>query len=219
MYGWLAILGEDQQNEPIPRRNRIFWHMHVTDIFSTGVAYLWTALWIVWLVSALMAKRSVQRQTIASRLEQSILVTTAFCLLFGRDLWPHWLRQRVLPESDVALLWTGLILTAAGVGFAIVARFWIGRNWSGTITIKEQHELIQSGPYRIVRHPIYTGLLLAYLSTAIVHGELRGFVGFFLLLLGFGLKLRMEEDFMVQQFGNAYLDYKQRVKALVPFVV
>ena len=70
-----------------------------------------------------------------------------------------------------------------------------------------------------VRHPIYTGLLLAYLSTAIVHGELRGFVGFCLLLLGFGLKLRMEETFMIQQFGNAYLDYKRRVKALVPFVV
>ncbi|MBZ5493032.1 MAG: isoprenylcysteine carboxylmethyltransferase family protein [Acidobacteriia bacterium] len=189
------------------------------DIFNTGVAYLWTALWIVWLVSALTAKRSVQRQTIASRLEQTILVTTAFFLLFDRRLWPRWLRQRVLPAHDDALLWTGLILTAAGVSFAILARFWIGRNWSGTITIKEQHELIQSGPYRIVRHPIYTGLLLAYLSTAIVHGELRGFVGFFLLLLGFGLKLRMEEAFMVQQFGNAYLDYKQRVKALVPFVV
>ena len=193
--------------------------MLMKDIFSNGIAYLWTALWIVWLVSALVAKRSVQRQTIASRLEQSILVTTAFCLLFGRGLWPHWLRQRVLPEHDVGLLWTGLVLTAAGVGFAILARLWIGRNWSGTITIKEQHELIQSGPYRIVRHPIYTGLLLAYLSTAIVHGELRGFVGFFLLLLGFGRKLRMEETFMVQQFGNAYLDYKRRVKALVPFVV
>lgn len=193
--------------------------MATKDIFSAGVTYLWTALWIIWLVSALMAKRSVQRQTIASRLEQTILVTMAFFLLFDRRLWPHWLRQRVLPAHDDALLWTGLILTAAGVGFAIMARFWIGRNWSGTVTIKEQHELIQSGPYRIVRHPIYTGLLLAYLSTAIVHGELRGFVGFVLLLLGFGLKLRMEETFMVQQFGNAYLDYKRRVKALVPFVV
>jgi protein-S-isoprenylcysteine O-methyltransferase len=193
--------------------------MPTKDIFSAGVAFLWTALWIVWLISALTAKRSVQRQTVISRLEQSILVTTAFCLLFGRGLWPHWLRQRILPESDAVLLWTGLILTAAGVGFAIVARFWIGRNWSGTITIKQQHELIQSGPYRIVRHPIYTGLLLAYLSTALVYGELRGFVGFVLLLLGFGRKLRMEEAFMVQQFGNAYLDYKRRVKALVPFVV
>jgi protein-S-isoprenylcysteine O-methyltransferase Ste14 len=215
----LRSCGEHQQNEPVRLGNRIFRHRHMENIFSIGVAYLWTALWIVWLVSALLAKRSVQSQTIASRLEQSILVTTAFCLLFVRNLWPHWLRQRVLPESDVALLWTGLIFTGAGVGFAILARFWIGRNWSGTVTIKEQHELIQSGPYRIVRHPIYTGLLLAYLSTAIVHGELRGFVGFCLLLLGFGLKLRMEETFMIQQFGNAYLDYKRHVKALVPFVL
>ena len=76
----------EQQNEPVRPRNRIFWRMDMNDIFRTGVAYLWTALWIIWLVSALMAKRSVQRQTIASRLEQSILVTTAFCLLFARVL-------------------------------------------------------------------------------------------------------------------------------------
>lgn len=191
----------------------------MNDIFSTSVAYLWTVLWVVWLVSALTAKRSVQRQSVASRLEQGIPVTLAFFLLFGRKTWPHWLRQRLFPESDVTLLWLGLVLTAAGIAFAICARFWIGRNWSGTITIKEQHELIQSGPYSIVRHPIYAGLSLAFLGTAIVHGELCSLIGLPLLLLGFGLKLRMEESFMVQQFGNTYVDYKRRVKALVPFVV
>ena len=189
------------------------------DIFSNGAAYLWSALWIVWLVSALMAKRSVLRQTIGSRMEQAVPVIAAFFLLFGHSFWPHWLRQRVLPETDVTLQWLGLVVTAIGVVFAILARLWIGKNWSGTITIKEQHELIQNGPYRLVRHPIYTGLLLAYLGTAIVHGELRGFIGFFLLLLGFGLKLRMEESFMVQQFGDTYINYKSRVKALVPFIV
>ena len=191
----------------------------MTDIFSTTTAYLWAVLWIVWLVSALMSKRSVQTQSGSSRLVQGILVITAFYLLFARKTGPHWLHQRIFPETDAALLWVGLVLTAAGLGFAILARLWIGRNWSGTITIKEQHELIQGGHYRIVRHPIYTGLSLAYLGTAIVYGELRGLAGFALLLVGFGLKLRIEESFMLQQFGNAYLDYKRRVKALVPFVV
>jgi protein-S-isoprenylcysteine O-methyltransferase len=191
----------------------------MTGIFSTTTAYLWAVLWIVWLVSALMAKRSVQTQSGGSRLVQGILVIAAFYLLFARRTGPHWLHQRIFPETDAGLLWAGLALTAAGLGFAILARLWIGRNWSGTITIKEQHELIQGGPYRIVRHPIYTGLSLAYLGTATVYGELRGLAGFALLLVGFGLKLRMEESFMLQQFGNAYLDYKRRVKALVPFVV
>jgi protein-S-isoprenylcysteine O-methyltransferase Ste14 len=116
-------------------------------------------------------------------------------------------------------MWTGLVLTALGIGFTIWARLWIGGNWSGTITIKEEHELIQNGPYAIVRHPIYSGFLMALLGTAIVQGEVRALLGFPLAVLGWGLKLRMEESFMTQQFGSAYLDYKRRVKALVPFVV
>jgi protein-S-isoprenylcysteine O-methyltransferase Ste14 len=191
----------------------------MTDLFRTSVAGLWTVLWLFWLVAALATKRNVQRQSSASSLVQSVPVIAAFFLLFARHMWPHWLHWRFFPESDTALLWIGLALTAAGIGFAIWARLWIGRNWSSSITIKEQHELIQNGPYRFVRHPIYSGLLLAFLGTAIVHGEVRGLVGFPLVVLGWGLKLRMEETFMVQQFGNAYLDYKQRVKALVPFVV
>ncbi len=119
----------------------------------------------------------------------------------------------------MAARWIGLALTAIGIGFAIAARLWIGSNWSGRVTIKEQHQLIQSGPYSLVRHPIYSGLLLALLGTALVHGELRGLAGFALAALGWVLKLRTEEAFLSQQFGDAYLDYKQRVKALVPFVV
>jgi protein-S-isoprenylcysteine O-methyltransferase Ste14 len=90
---------------------------------------------------------------------------------------------------------------------------------SGRVTIKEQHELIQNGPYAIVRHPIYSGFLLAILGTAIVHGELRGLLALPVAVVGWTLKLRLEESFMAQQFGTAYLDYKRRVKALVPFVV
>ena len=191
----------------------------MTEFFNTGVAFLWTGLWIFWLAASLATKRSVQNQSYGSRIVQHPPVILAFFLLFGRSIWPLWLRQRVFPTSNTTLLWLGLVLTAAGIGFAVLARLWIGRNWSSIVTIKEQHELIQTGPYRLVRHPIYSGLLLAFLGTAIVHGEVRGFVGFPLAVLGWGFKLRLEESFMVQQFGNAYLDYKQRVKALVPFVV
>jgi protein-S-isoprenylcysteine O-methyltransferase len=183
------------------------------------IEYAWITFFLVWVISALKVKASVKRQSIASRLEQGLPVTTAFCLIFSPNMWPHWLRLRFFSQSDTALVWIGVALTALGMGFATLARLWIGTNWSGTITIKDRHELVQGGPYRIVRHPIYAGMLLAYLGTAIVHGEIRGLIGLLLLALGFGLKLRMEEAFMIQQFGSAYNDYKQRVKALVPFLI
>lgn len=180
--------------------------------------FLWLALGVVWLAGALASKRTVRRQSVSSRILQSLPVTAAFFLLFSRGAWPWWLHQRFVPESP-ALMWSGLVLTAAGVVFAIWARLFIGRNWSGTVTLKEQHELIQNGPYGIVRHPIYSGFLLAFLGTAIIEGQLRGLIGFVLVLWGWGMKLRMEESFMTAQFGNAYSDYKKRVKALVPYVI
>ena len=193
--------------------------LDMSSVLRETSGYLWVALWLIWLVSGLTAKRTVQRQSFSSRLMQNTPVIVAFTLLFAHDLWPHWLRRRLFLDSDTTPMWIGLALTVAGLGFALWARFHIGNNWSGTVTLKEQHELIQNGPYAIVRHPIYTGLLLAFLGTAIVHGDVRGFVGFPLVVLGWGLKMRTEESFMVQQFGDAYLDYKRRVKALVPFVV
>jgi len=186
---------------------------------ENAIAYLWIAFILVWGFGALRSKSSVKKQSSISRLEQSVPVIASFLLLFDRGLWPHWLRMRFFSETDSMLAWTGVLLTALGIGFAIWARTWIGANWSGTITIKDRHELIQGGPYRLVRHPIYSGMLLAYLGTVLVSGEIRGLLGFPLLVLGFGLKLRMEETFMLQQFGSAYVDYKHRVKAVVPFLI
>lgn len=186
---------------------------------ETIVQYLWIAFVLVWGISALRSKASVKRQSLFSRLEHSIPVIASYLLIFDRGLWPHWLRQRFFPESDITLVWTGVLFTALGIGFAIWARSWIGSNWSGTITIKDRHELIQGGPYRIVRHPIYTGMFLAYLGTALAFGEIRGLLGFPLLVLGFGMKLHMEDTFMLQQFGSAYIEYQHRVKAVVPFLI
>jgi protein-S-isoprenylcysteine O-methyltransferase Ste14 len=186
--------------------------------FLTAAIYLWTSLWIFWLARALTAKRAARRQSVSSRITQSLPVVAGFYLLFGRATWPWWLTRRFVPESPV-FAWLGLLITAAGIAFAMWARIWIGRNWSGTVTIKEDHELVQSGPYALVRHPIYSGFLLAFLGTGVIEGQVRALVGFLLVLFGWGLKLRLEESFMVEQFGNAYSAYKKRVKALVPFVV
>lgn len=186
--------------------------------FLVSASYIWAALGLFWLISALAAKRAVRRQSIESRITQTLPVAAGFYLLFARGIWPWWLQQRFVQDSRF-ILWLGLALTFLGITFAMWARLWIGRNWSGTVTVKENHELIQTGPYSLVRHPIYSGFLLAFFGTALIHGEVRALLGFPLVVLGWGMKLRMEENFMTQQFGKTYVDYKKRVKALVPFVV
>lgn len=190
------------------------------DRLADTAGYLWLALGIYWLLAAITAKRAARTQSPGSRFLQIVPEIVAFCLLFGRwEWWPAWLRWRLVPESSLAVAWLGLALTVAGIGFALWARLFLGRNWSGRVTIKEEHELIQSGPYALVRHPIYSGFLLAVLGTALVQGHVRSLLAFPFALLGWSFKLRLEESFMAQQFGNAYLEYKRRVKALVPFVV
>src|SRR6266852_6362884 len=162
------------------------------DILRDCADYFWLVLGIFWLVGALTAKRTERTQSPVSRLLQIAPEIAAFSLLFGRLAWPDWLRQRLLPEDFLATAWVGLALTAVGIAFAIWARLWIGRNWSGRVTIKEQHELIQSGPYAIVRHPIYCGFLLAILGTAVVHGEVRAFLALPVAAIGWTFKLRTE---------------------------
>jgi protein-S-isoprenylcysteine O-methyltransferase Ste14 len=91
-------------------------------------------------------------------------------------------------------------------------------NWSGSVTLKQDHELIRTGPYRFVRHPIYTGALIAVLGTAFAIGQLRGLLAFALTFFAFRYKSQIEERLMIENFGDAYRSYRSSVKALIPFI-
>jgi protein-S-isoprenylcysteine O-methyltransferase len=181
---------------------------------------LWTGFGILWVLAAVTTKRAVKVQSRGSRLFQAVVVFIGLMLIFNFDGWfvTGWLTVRLTPESTAVVL-SGVVLVVAGMLFSVWARFVLGRNWSGTVTIKQNHELIQRGPYQIVRHPIYTGILIALLGTALIYGITRCFVGIPLVALGFWLKLQIEEQFMLQQFGPQYADYRQQVRALIPFVL
>ena len=107
----------------------------------------------------------------------------------------------------------------AGLLFAVWARLHLGRNWSRSVTVKEGHELIITGPYTLVRHPIYTGILAGFLGTAIALSQVRGFIGFVLIFIAFWAKLRREEAWMRSQFGETYAAYARHTAALVPYLV
>jgi protein-S-isoprenylcysteine O-methyltransferase Ste14 len=114
--------------------------------------------------------------------------------------------------------WIGLFMTIAGVMFAIWARVTLGRNWSGIVTVKQNHELIRTGPYALVRHPIHTGLTFAVFGTAIFDGEIRSIILIVAMVSLLTHKMKVEEQFMMAQFGSEYTSYRQNTKALVPFL-
>jgi protein-S-isoprenylcysteine O-methyltransferase Ste14 len=176
----------------------------------------WITVALVWLAGAFSTKRTVRAQPARSRLVYVTLTLLAF-LLFTKNFRFGPLAWRFVPMSAAAA-YTGLVLTIAGIAFTIWARFYLGSNWSGRPTIKQDHTLIRSGPYALVRHPIYTGFVVAMLGTAIAMGEIRGLVGTVLVLIGLKIKSLKEEMFMTEQFGADYLNYKQQVKGLIPFV-
>jgi protein-S-isoprenylcysteine O-methyltransferase Ste14 len=178
---------------------------------------LWILFMIVWLVTALQASPAVRSQSLVSGLPHRLALTLSALLLFRRISAIPWLGSRFAPARPLTG-WVGVALALLGVALAVVSRFFLGRNWSSRVTVKREHELVRSGPYSIVRHPIYAGILLALLGTAIAVGEVRGLIAVALAVLGLRLKSLKEEEFMEEEFGGEYRDYKRRVKALIPLV-
>jgi len=178
---------------------------------------VWIILMVVWCLAALRASPVARRQSIASRAAHALPLVVCGVMLFRSTAALGPLVWRFAPDTGL-VGWTGAIVTAIGVAIAIAARFFLGRNWSGWVTVKKGHQLIRSGPYALVRHPIYSGILLAVLGTAIVVGEVRGLIAVAFAALGLRLKSLQEERFMEEEFGGEYRDYKRRVKAMIPLV-
>lgn len=182
--------------------------------------FLFPGMWLTWAaywwVAAYGAKQTERREPLGSRLLHILPLLFAAWLLWGEAVPIPLLNERFLPWAPWEF-WGGALITAIGLLFAIWARVVIGRNWSGTVTIKRGHELIFSGPYALVRHPIYTGLLLAFIGSAAARGQWRGVLAVFAVWAALWRKLRVEECWMVERFGEQYVAYSQRVPAIVPF--
>jgi protein-S-isoprenylcysteine O-methyltransferase Ste14 len=167
-----------------------------------------------WEAAAKSASAVKSSESPLSRGFHLTLITLAQLLVF----WPiPGLRARFLPEST-ALVIVALVLELAFFALAIWARRILGRHWSGAVTAKVDHELIRSGPYRVVRHPIYTGILGVYLSVAFVSGEIHGLIGTALAMVAYWRKIRMEEKNLGGIFGADYDGYRRGTWALIPGV-
>src|SRR5690242_82265 len=176
---------------------------------------LWLLFGVYWLVSALKRKKTKQRESILQRFGYTLPLAVGFYLLYQTQPLYLWLRSRFLPAGPGSE-WTGVVLTAAGITVAFWARWHLGTNWSGVVTLKEGHELIRTGPYGSIRHPIYTGILLALFGTAVNFGEVRALFAVVIAWLSFYIKARREESFLSQEFGPGFAKHKQHTGMFLP---
>jgi protein-S-isoprenylcysteine O-methyltransferase Ste14 len=177
-------------------------------------AVVWTVFSLYWEAAARKASARQQGESSASRAVHVVLTSVAQALLL---LPVPGLRARFLPPGWPGIV-VGFALELAGLVLAIWARRVLGRHWSGAIATNAGHELIRSGPYQRLRHPIYSGLLLLYLGTALVSGELHGLLGFVLAVVAYWRKIRLEEAHLEQLFGPDYAAYQKVSWAVVPWI-
>jgi len=178
----------------------------------------WLVFVAIWVIAAVSTKRTVYRETRAQRLRYWVWLVSAYLLLLYGPRLPYPLNLRIVPHVTPTAL-AAAALCLIGLAFAVWARVTLGRNWSGVVTLKEGHELIERGPYRFVRHPIYTGILTMFFATALALGHLAGFAATLLMFASFWIKLRDEEKLMLQQFPGQYAAYRQRTRRIIPFVL
>ena len=182
------------------------------------VAFIIDGLWLVfavyWLVNAFGNKKSVYRQGRLSRL----LYLAAMLAFIYVIIHLRRLDMRLLPYNIITQV-VGMVLCAAGIAIAIWARRVLGGNWSGIVTLKQDHVLIRHGPYRLVRHPIYSGIILAAAGSFVATlPTIQGLICMVYLIVGFRLKSLFEEQLLARQFPQDYPRYKREVRALIPFV-
>jgi protein-S-isoprenylcysteine O-methyltransferase Ste14 len=183
------------------------WHRLIETPWLIFVAY--------WALGALRTRRTASKESFASRYGILFLEVLGFVLLFSEQADVGFLGRRVIPRR-VALASIGVAITWAGIAIALWARWHLGQYWSARITIKENHKLIRTGPYSRLRHPIYTGLDLAAIGSALTIDQWRCLVGVCLIVTGYWIKARKEERMLTAQFGEAFVQHRDETGFLLP---
>jgi protein-S-isoprenylcysteine O-methyltransferase Ste14 len=180
---------------------------------------LWIVFILYWSAAASKTARTVSSESVRSRQLHQWLMYGALVLAFVR-FWP--LTGRVLPDAGIGVTsWivAGLAVQSASFLLAVWARRHLGRNWSGAITAKESHALVRTGPYRRVRHPIYSAMIGMLLGTTLVSGEVHAFLALAILAIAYIRKIRLEERNLREVFGDEYEEYQRGSWAVIPGLI
>ena len=205
-------------------------HWEVLRWAGRSIAVVWLLWGVVWVVLALRAKPTVRSEGVGSRLTFTLPIVLSMLLLLlskrthlgialqGSGPPWSWLFLRFI-RFYPGVVCIGAPLTLLGAAIAFWARFTLGGNWSASVALKEDHQLVLGGPYRFVRHPIYVGALLAVAGTACAIGQWRGLLALALTFEAVWRRSKLEERLMVATFGDVYRHYQTRVRGLIPFIL
>jgi len=183
---------------------------------GTTIALAWIIFILVWFVSGFRVNRTEKGEGAAGVTRRFLLAIAAYVLVFRvHDPRLGVLNDRFVPD-DLWVAWLGAIMTVAGIALAIWARVHIGRYWSGNVVLKENHQLIRTGPYARIRHPIYAGILLALAGSALAFGRISGLFGLAIYILMFRLKARKEEALLAGKFGPAFEEHRRHTGFFFP---
>ena len=180
-----------------------------------AITWLWGAWIASWLLVAPWSSRTEARPGLGSELLYRIVIIAGVLLLFVARRPVD--REPVLWEAPLAVGWGFVGLAVAGLAFCWWARIHLGRMWSSSVTRKAEHHIVDTGPYAVVRHPIYTGIIVATAATAALEAKAIAFAGLLLVILGFWIKARLEERFLRRELGAEVYDaYASRIGMLFP---
>lgn len=204
------------QTNALPRRgapkgvitmDRYYW-LHLAS-------FAWIALLAYWVFSARKLKSIKRREPSAERIVYLVFMLATYLVMFNEQIDFGPLGKRFVPPLP-AIGALGVAITVIGVAFAIWARWHLGENWSATVTVKKGHELIRSGPYGRIRHPIYTGMLVGLAGTALALGEYRGLLSLGMAVACSFVKARKEERYLVQEFGAGFKEHAEQTGMFLP---
>jgi len=180
-----------------------------------GIEAPWAVFLLYWFLSSLRVNRMQRQEPSGEQAFRILVMAAAFILLYSNDPRFGVLDRRFITQTNMIFA-VGSVLTWAGVTFAIWARYHIGRYWSATVALRADHQLIRTGPYARIRHPIYTGMLLAVAGSALAIGRYRALVALAIVLLGFIWKSKKEEALLAAQFGPAFEEHRRRTGFFLP---
>jgi protein-S-isoprenylcysteine O-methyltransferase Ste14 len=189
--------------------------MSVRGVFHLLLGIPWTVFIVYWIVGAFKTRATRDKESFASRFVVLAIEVIGYLLIFHASTGIGFLGTRVLPRTLLGPV-VGVVLTWLGVALAIWARYHLAEYWSARVTIKEDHQLIRTGPYTHLRHPIYSGLILATVGSALVIDRWRCVLGLCLVVSGYCFKAKKEETMLTQQFGEAFREHQKHTGFLIP---